>query len=534
MMTPGGRVAGSAVSRKRSNGSVRNLKVFLLLFLQKKKTLLFSLCLAAGFALPEGAPCQPAPGYAPMADQPDPTSFVKRADTGLVELGAPIRFGGADIAWLGVRRDGDGLWRRTTAYEVKDALLTLRALGGTVVRSVTVTGTAGCDLCLEPTEGHFDAQAFAALDQTLKTANDLGMHLILPLTGSAGDCARVDQGPASICAFVRWHGGATSGAFFSDPAIRTAFIARVHEILSHVNALTGVAYRDDPSILAWENCDACGEGTDPAAVAAWSEAVGKEIKSTDRFHLYENGAFAGHIIPGSAHAVPASAFATESVDIVGDKNPPQGDEHTLRLALASGAGAVNAAGRVYALDGFDWGPRVWKTPDDLEVFLNSVYRERNVAFGLVSGLMGHADGGGFIQPMPGAAAAALYFPGIKTAELDGTEMTLRARKIRHFEYNMAEILLTPSFLLPPAPEIINVEHGKVTWRGAAGAASYAIQRSVNPDQFNSWETLCHPCGTPEDSVWQDPAPPGGNVWYRVMPFNVNDHKALPSAPVKNR
>ncbi len=469
-----------------------------------------------------------------MAEQPDPASFVKRADTGLVLLGAPVRFGGGDIPWLGVRRDGDGVWRRTTAYEVKDVLLTLRSLGGTVVRSVTAAGTAGCDQCLEPTEGHFDDKGFAALDQMLKTARDLGLRLILPLTGGAGDCGRDDRAPTDICAYVRWHGGTTSGAFFTDPAIRAAFLRRVHAILTHVNALTGVAYRDDPSILAWENCDGCGDGADPAAVAAWTEAIGQEIKSTDPFHLYENGAFAGHILPGAAHAVPATEFATGSVDIVGDTNPPPGDEHAMRRTLASGAAVVNAAGRVYALDAFEWGPRVWKTSGDLEIFLNGVYRERAIAFGLFSGLMGHADGGGFVRPAPSEATTALYFPGIRTAAMDSDEMTLRARKIRHFAYDMSEITLTPSFLLPPAPEIISVTHGKVTWRGAAGAASYAVERSPNPDQFNSWQTLCHPCGTEEDSSWQDPSVPSGNVWYRVMPFNVNDHKALPSPPVKNQ
>jgi mannan endo-1,4-beta-mannosidase len=474
-----------------------------------------------------------AQSYSTMAEQPDPASFVKRADTGLVLLGAPIRLGGADIPWLGVRRDGDGPWRRTTAYEVQDALLTLRALGGTVVRSVTAAGTAGCSLCLEPADGLFDEQGFAALDRMLTTANDLGIRLILPLTGGGGDCSRDAAETTSICTYVRWHGGNAAAAFFNDATIRAAFLKRVRAILTHVNALTGVAYRDDPSILAWENCTACGEGADPAAVAAWTEAVGQAIKSTDQFHLYENGAFEGHILPGSPQAVPAADFATDSVDIVGDSNPPPGEEHDMRRELAKVSGAVNAAGRVYALDGFDWGPRLWRTTEALQTFLNTVFRERAVAFALVSGLEGHADSGGFIPAPTDGAAAPLYFPGIKAAGLSGEDMTARALSLRHFEYNMADILLAPSILLPPKPEIISVEHGKVTWRGAAGAASYAVERSANPDQPNSWQTLCDPCSSAEDSTWQDPAPPGGDSWYRVMPFNLNHHRALPSAPAKN-
>lgn len=40
--------------------------------------------------------------------------------------------------------------------------------------------------------------------------------------------------------------------FYTSPAIRAAFKANIRTVLTRNNSLTGVAYRDDPNILAWE------------------------------------------------------------------------------------------------------------------------------------------------------------------------------------------------------------------------------------------------------------------------------------------
>ncbi len=476
------------------------------------------------------APPARAQAYDTMASAPDPTDFVKHTDTGLTLLGTPLRFGGADIAWLGLRRDGDRV-RRPTAYEVKDALLTVQALGGAVVRSATLAGTAGCALCLEPSAGKFSDDGFAALDFALKTASDLGLKLILPLSGSL-DCG---ADPASaLCAYAGWQGGGDAEKVFTDPALRAAFIVRVKTILDHVNTLTGIAYHDDPTILAWENCDACAAGMDPAAVADWVEAVGQAVKAEDHLHLYENGAFAGHILPRAAHAVHATAFATPSVDIVGDRGLPPGDTAAIRATVAEAAAAVTDAGRAYVLDSFDWGPGDWKTQDALQAFLEAIERRHSVAGALIGGLQGHADTGGYLPATAGSPGATpLYFPGLTVPGVDRDSMEQRGRALRRFDYAMSDVLLPPAYLLPPKPEIIAAHGGRVTWRGAAGALDYSIERSPDPRSPQTWQTVCDECATDASGPWQDPAPSKDPAWYRVMPFNINGHKAQPSEPVAN-
>jgi mannan endo-1,4-beta-mannosidase len=476
-------------------------------------------------------PAAHAQGYATMASAPDPTDFVKHTDTGLTLLGTPLRFGGADVSWLGLRRDG-GAVRRPTAYEVKDALLSVQALGGAVVRSATLAGTAGCALCLEPAAGKFSDDGFAALDLAIKTASDLGLKLILPLAGSA-DCA--GDPSSAVCAYAGWQGGGDVGRFFGDAAIRAAFIARVKTILDHVNTLTGIVYHDDPTILAWENCDDCGVQADPAVVAVWVEAVGQAVKAEDHLHPYENGAFAGRILPRSAHPVRAADFATPSVDIVGDRHLPPGDTAAIRATLAEAASTVTDSGRVYVLDSFDWGPGTWTTQDSFAAFLDAITRRRTVTGALVGGLQGHADAGGYLPVPPARAdgASPLYFPGVTIPGIDRDVMEQRARALRHFDYRMSDVLLPPAFLLPPKPEIIAAHAGRVSWRGAAGARDYSIERSPDPRLPETWQMLCDECTTDAGGPWQDAAPSKDPAWYRVMPFNINGHKAQPSEPVAN-
>jgi hypothetical protein len=471
-----------------------------------------------------------------MADQPDPRDFVARAGTRLTLLGTPLRFGGVNVTWLGIRQDAGAAPRRPTKYEIGDALGTVQALGAQVVRLPGLADTAGCALCLEPTPGTFSEDAFAQIDQVLMSARDLGIKVILPLADRGTECAGADA-DGVICGTVRLLGLSGSAAFFTDARAQVAFADRVQRILDHRNSLTGVLYRDDPTILAWESCDACGLPGNDAAVSAWVEQTGQTIKATDKHHLYENGAFAGrisHTGTGPAPA-PAVAYATPSVDVIGDHLVPQAaDLGAERALIADTLDEVAKTDRAYILDDFGWSPAEWKTLPDLEGWLNAMVRARVLAGAITGDLQAHSDQGGNLPAAPprGFGIAALYFPGAATADMDLPTMQDRARALRRFNYAMTDVFDPPTYRLPPKPEIVTITHGRVVWRGAAGAATYSIERSPDPGLPGSWTTICDSCTTDTAGFWQDPQPPEGISWYRVMPFNINGHRAEPSLPAQ--
>ncbi len=480
-----------------------------------------------------GAAPARAQAYATMAGQPDPRDFVTRADTQLTLLGRPVRFGGVTIPWLGMRTDGHAPARRPTPFEVRDALKTAEALGAAVVRLPGLASTAGCALCLEPTPGQMNPEVFAQIDLVLKTARDLGLKVILPLADSGRGCA--DPAPSGVICRAA-PGPAGPHAFFTDAGAQAAFTARVRTILAHVNSLTNVAYASDSAILAWEDCDACaGSGDDPA-VAAWVARLGQTIHAADTHHLFESGAFAGRIGPAAANAVQPASYAPDGVDIVGDRPAIGGAAAAAREALARQVAAIGKANRAYVLDDVGWSPALWPTEADLEAWLGDIVRERQIAVATVGNLQAHADQGGYLPPGPatGPGLAALYFPGFATPDVDAPTMQTRGRALRRFNFAMAGITLPPAYLLTPQPDILAVQHGRVSWRGAAGAASYSIERSPDPSTPGSWTLVCDACASDATGFWQDPAPAAGQDWYRVMPLNINGHRAVPSTPAHAR
>jgi hypothetical protein len=271
-------------------------------------------------------------------------------------------------------------------------------------------------------------------------------------------------------------------------------------------------------------------------VSGWTEAIGQAVKALDHLHLYENGAFAGHILPKAAQPVNAAAFATPSVDIVGDHGLPPGDTAAIRATVAEATATVTDAGRAYVIDDFDWGPSVWQTQPALAAFLDALTRRRTLTGVLFGGLQAHADTGGYLPPPPATAGSPtpLYFPGLAVPGITADDMEQRARAVRRFDFAMSDITLAPAFPLPPKPEMISAANGRLVWRGAAGALNYTVERTADPRLPENWQTLCDQCATDSKGFWQDPSPPKEKVWYRVMPFNANSHKSRPSDPMANR
>ena len=101
------------------------------------------------------------------------------------------------------------------------------------------------------------------MDYAIFRAGELGLRLIVPLTNEWNYC----QG--GIQDFLGWRGKSDlegvddncvcnmdqhrQDAFYTDPEVVSDFKEYVSVILNHVNEYTGIAYKDDPTIMAWES-----------------------------------------------------------------------------------------------------------------------------------------------------------------------------------------------------------------------------------------------------------------------------------------
>jgi mannan endo-1,4-beta-mannosidase len=478
----------------------------------------------------------PPPPPDALAQQPDSRDFISRADITLNQLGNPLRFGGINISWLGLlQTEATAPPRAPTTYEVDDVLDAVVHMGSGFVRSLSLGSSAGCPQCLVPTPGgKLNDAALRHLDHAIKAAHNRGIRLTIPLAGRNATCKPGDPNPVTdvACVFARAR-NKPDAAFFTDAGVRADFAAFVTALLNHVNTETGLQYRNDPTIMAWENCDGCGRGADPAAVAAWTEFLGQTIKAIDTHHLYANGAFAGALL-----AAGAARFATPSVDIVGDAITPGPD--TAAKAFVPAVNAVMAANRVYVIDSYDWTPAAFPTADALWAYLTDVYAQHTeagypgaVTGGYVSDLSGHAETGGYLPP-PAWGPPPLYFPGAPSDGLSAEDVQARGRAVRRFSYRMMDVI-PAQFAVIGQPTIVSAVKGRITWRGVAGALNYSIERSQDLVEIGSWHMVCDQCVNDQHPSWQDPnVPASGPVWYRVTPYNANHHAGMSSDPARNK
>ena len=199
----------------------------------------------------------------------------------------------------------------------------------------------------------------------------------------------------------RWNRQPDVQKFFTDPAMIAAFERHVDAVLNHRNSITGLLYRDDPTIMAWENCNMCGLNAlfthgSLKDVAAWSEAIGAHIKQVDHHHLYldTSGIFRSSPASLDNHTTDVVAFEEyphwDSVFGVPFGYPP-----TTAKTFSDDAAAVTSHGKAFIVNEFGWDDTDWKTQADLQHLLDSIANDPNISGDGFWALQAHLDNFGF-------------------------------------------------------------------------------------------------------------------------------------------
>ena len=136
------------------------------------------------------------------------------------------------------------------------------------------------------------ADGLQHLDYVLKAARDKGIKLVIPLTNNWSAFGGMDQ-------YVRWRGGTHHDQFYTDPVIRGWYKDWISHVLNRTNSLTGVKYKDDPTVMAWElaNEPRCGgSGVYPRSatctdttITDWAADISRHVDSIDGKHLISAG-----------------------------------------------------------------------------------------------------------------------------------------------------------------------------------------------------------------------------------------------------
>ncbi|CAI0556331.1 unnamed protein product [Linum tenue] len=239
-----------------------------------------------------------------------PSSFVQTKNAQFVLNGAPFLFNGFNSYWMmTVAAQVD---QRHKVTEVFDQA---RAAGLTVCRTWAFSDGTG-DQALQITPGLYSEAVFQGLDFVISEAKKRGIRLILTLTNNYKDFG----GRQQYVAWARTLGVPGVGGdddFYTHPVLKWYYKNHIARVLTRINTITGTAYKDDPTIMAWEliNEPRCEIDSSGDTITGWVQEMGSYLKLIDNKHLLAVGmeGFYGDSTPDRKQFNPGYQVGTDFI-----------------------------------------------------------------------------------------------------------------------------------------------------------------------------------------------------------------------------
>jgi|GEM_PF-1143852 len=407
------------------------------------KGLVCSVLITFTFFVPAGSQAQDA-GFVPPG-------FITDCGTQLCLDGEVFRFISLAAPELSMRENP--YWDVATEFDQEDIIRTVAAMGGRVTRTYVLSiAGVGKDPVHVEAPGKYNEAAFQSLDRVLALAGKHDVKVIIPFIDTWEWWGGINQLSAM--------NSVASEDFFTREVTKGAYKDLVAYTLNRVNTVTGIRYKDDPAVLAWETGNELRN-----APAAWTHEMAAFIKSIDPYHL---------VIDGNDEHNDPSILADPNIDIVTRHYYGADFVGRFRKDLADIAGRKPLLIGEFGLTSYD----------AIEQLIDAAV-DNGAVGAMIWSLRNHDSHGGWHWHCESAGGCAYHFPGFAAGdeyrESDVLEKLQDAAwKIRGEP--------RPAPAAPDVPTLLPIETPlDIKWLGSVGADSYDLERSR--DGGVTWEVL---------------------------------------------
>jgi len=384
--------------------------------------------------------------------------FVARDGDRLLDGAGELRFVSCNIPTLHYNKDCMAFartnpWRLPDEFEIRDALRSIRQIGGRVARTYVLSVRRPEDDPTVPRHveapGRFNETAFRALDLVMKVANEEGVRIIVPLVDNWTWWGGVQE--------YAGFRGKRREAFWTDPQVKADFKQTIDFIVNRTNTYTGTSYKDDKALLGWEL------GNELDGPPEWSAEMASYIKRLDQNHLVIEG-YAGDTLREASLVDP-------NIDIVTSHHY----EKTANAMIAHiVANAKMVKGRkVYYVGEFGFIPT-----EGVKRLLDTVI-EKHLSGAMIWSLRFHRREGGFYwhsEPAGGNRYKAYHWPGFPSGA--GYDETALLALLRREAYAIRGVSPPPR-AVPEPPVLRRIRRvWAIAWQGSAGADGYRVERAA--------------------------------------------------------
>ena len=396
-------------------------------------------------------------------------------------------------------------WRLPNGFEIRDALLSIKQMGGKACRTYVITVKRADDLPGTPKHvlgpGLLNERAFLTLDSILAVANELGIRLIIPLV----DNWKWMGGRGQYAAFR----GKQADDFWSNEQIKEDFKATIAKILNRKNTLTGISYKEDKAIMIWELGNELR-----GCPLSWIEEMAAFVKSIDGNHLINDGR--------QNKNITQEVIDSPYIDVLSSHHY-EGDAMKMLEHIGQNLQKINGR-KPYYLGEFGF-----ISTQGMRAVLEKCSSSENLVGALLWSLRFHNRNGGFYwhsEPF-GGFFKAYHWPGFNSGSTYDEQGVFALLE----EFNRYDFKELPEPLMLPSEDA-----GHLSWQGATGACQYQVQRAESEN--GPWQSI----GTFTDDAQQAYVPlfndgqaqPGKAYYYRVKAYFPNGATTIsaPEGPIK--